>query len=398
VLQAFNARNLDFSNHFTSEFRVELDRGVGEAQCVPGTGWSVGPTGLSKRPMQANRRLHTGELLPGRAPAPGSHRGPLAAPLAILCAQVSSRQLFPDVPLLFTAVDDRYLAIPRRRRRMRLAVFLPATILPWSSMNYPPGACPRPARCSCVIGSGRDQQILAGSGSRRTSVLFFTSAASFVWSAESVPGMKSSIAARHLPANSAILLPDLRNRRGQDRPYADEHVIGEPHARGQCSIVWLRHSPSSGSGIVGGPPPRGVDWTISAPQCGELGDFTNLQWRSEPTSSVKISQSQLPSLLGDSSWSRNLRPMEHPREPAYQPESEVAAFDAPRLWMAYRNMRGAGRPLGALAIQAALILGLLFDATRTCYSLEIESRRTSHARRRHRPRMTMSTAHGLDRT
>src|SRR6187455_2802397 len=102
VLQSFNRGNL-IIDHFTGEFRVELDRRAGKPVNVVQV--TVGPTGFVGAPEQAVvefiRSTYAGRPPPDLIVT-------IAGPAAEFARKYRA-QLFPDTPLLFSAVDYRYL-------------------------------------------------------------------------------------------------------------------------------------------------------------------------------------------------------------------------------------------------------------------------------------------------
>ena len=102
VLQSFERGNM-IVDHFTTNFRVELDTQVEHPvnllQVV------VGPTGFVAAPEQATvdfiQSLYAGRPHPDLIVA--------VAGVASAFARRHRAQLFPEAPLLFAAVDQRYL-------------------------------------------------------------------------------------------------------------------------------------------------------------------------------------------------------------------------------------------------------------------------------------------------
>ena len=365
VLQAFNRGNL-ILDHFTSEFRVELDRGVGKpvnlVQVV------VGPTGFVEAPEQAIVDFIRANYA-GRAPP--DLIVTIAGPAAIF-ARKHRAQLFPDVPLLFAAVDDRYLkSAPATANEAAVSASNDFAAVIEDILQV----LPKTRQVFMVIGSGVInkfwRQRLEKDFSR------FHERVEFVWSADlSLDEILDRCA--HLPANSAIFYLTFGTD-ASGTAYADERVIGELHARANAPL-FAAHSPFFGSGIVGGRLMAMDDLARNA------ASSAIRILNGEPTSSVKFA-SQLPSLpVFD--W-RELRRWNIPE--SRLPAGSEVRFRRPSLWMAYRTAVLVA--LGALAIQAALILGLLFER-RARLRAEIESRRNLTLAADTDRRMTMSTLTG----
>ena len=139
VLQSFDRGNL-VVDHFTGNFRVELDQRAGQPVNVVQV--VVGPTGFVGAPEQAVvdyiRSTFADRPKPDLIVT-------VAGPAAVF-ARKYRQQLFPDTPLLFASVDQRYLRRraawgerDRRRGRQRFSA---------SSSMTSCSCCPRPGRCS----------------------------------------------------------------------------------------------------------------------------------------------------------------------------------------------------------------------------------------------------------
>ncbi len=102
VLQSFDRGNL-ILDHFTSNFRFELDRRVGGP--VNYVQFTVGQTGFVGAPEQAVvdfiRATFAGRPDPDLIVT-------FAGPAAVF-ARKYHQELFPDTPMLFGAIDQRYL-------------------------------------------------------------------------------------------------------------------------------------------------------------------------------------------------------------------------------------------------------------------------------------------------
>ena len=102
VLQSFDRGNLVL-DQFTGNFRVDLVQGAGTPVNIVQV--TVGPTGFVGAPEQAVvdfiRSTYADRPKPDLIVT-------VAAPAALF-ARKYRQQLFPDTPLLFTSVDQRFL-------------------------------------------------------------------------------------------------------------------------------------------------------------------------------------------------------------------------------------------------------------------------------------------------
>ena len=138
MLQSFDRGNLTL-DHFTGNFRVDLDqrpaRPVNVIQVV------VGPTGFVAAPEQAVVAYIRSTFVDRPKP---DLIVTVAGPAAMF-ARKYRQQLFPDTPLLFASVDQRFLAA-RRSADNETAV---AVVNDFPRHRRDICRCfPRPDRCS----------------------------------------------------------------------------------------------------------------------------------------------------------------------------------------------------------------------------------------------------------
>ena len=169
----------------------------------------------------------------------------VAGPAAVF-ARKHRQQLFPDTPLLFASVDQRFLRdAPLGENETAVAV-----------VNDFPGLVddilqllPETRQVFMVMGSGAARPILASSSSR-TSSSDFTIALTFIWSDDlSLPEILRRCAS--LPDQLGDLLSHLRHRR------AGRGVCGRASARrtsrhGECSPVCERTACTSAMELSAG--------------------------------------------------------------------------------------------------------------------------------------------------
>ena len=216
MLQSFDRGNLTL-DHFTGNFRVDLDQRAGTPVNVVQV--VVGPTGFVGAPEQAVvdyiRSIFADRPTPDLIVTVG---GPAA-----VFARKYRQQLFPDTPLLFASVDQRYLRdAPLGENETAVAV-----------VNDFPGLVddilqllPQTRQVFMVMGSGP----LGKFWRRELEDEFrrFHDRLTFVWSDDlSLPEILRRCAS--LPRDSAIFYLTF----GTDarvRAYADERVLADLHA------------------------------------------------------------------------------------------------------------------------------------------------------------------------
>jgi signal transduction histidine kinase len=345
LLQSFDRGSLVIDS-FTGNFRVDLDDRVGSPVNVVQI--VVGPTGFVGAAEQ-DVVAYIRSTYAGRA-------GPdlivtLAGPAAVF-ARKHRAQLFPDVPLLFAAVDHRYL------RNAPLGVLEAAVAV----TNHFPGviedirqALPETTQVFMITGAGPTGQFWR----RELEVdLKQFDDMTFLWSSEmSLAEILRRCAT--LPPRSAIFYINF----GTDAlggAYADERVLADLHATANAPIFSL-HTTALGHGIVGGR-------LMSIPELSRnTADVSARILNGQSPRSTDSAPFQVRQALFD--W----RELQRWRIPESRlPSGSVVSFRRPTLWEEYRlTVVGAA---AALVVQALLIAGLLYQR-RERQRAEIESRR-----------------------
>ena len=359
-------------DQFTGNFRVELDKRaqapVNVVQVV------LSPAGFGDGSEQAVVQYIQSIFID--RPKPDlimTITGPAAA-----FARKHRQQLFPDVPLLFASVDQRYLSdAPLGDNEIAVAV----------DNDYPRivddmlQLLPQTRQVFMVIGSGAVAQFwrreLEGELGR------FHDRLTFVWLDDlSFPEILRRCAS--LPDNSAIFYVTF----GTDAvgaAYADDRVLADLRSAANAPL-FAAHSVHMGTGIVG-------------------GALLSIEDLSRRTADVAVRL-----LNGASPKSVNI-PTQLPGPPTFDwrelqqwdiPESRlplgsVVLYRAPSLWSAYRGTVLSA--VGVLAVQSLLIVALLYQR-RARQRAEIESRRNlalaaDASRRQTMSALTNSIAHEL---
>lgn len=365
LLQSFN-RGILVVDHFTGEFRVELDQAAGKPANVVQV--VVGPTGF----VGASEQAVVAFIRSTYADRPPPDLVMTIAGPAATFARKYRAQLFPDRPVLFASVDSRYLqGAPLAENESAVPV-----------ANDYPGLVddilqllPETRQVFMVLGSGTLNKFwrpqLEAEFSR------FQDRVTFVWSGDlSFQEVMRSCA--HLPAHSAILYLSFGTD-ASGTAYADERVLAELHARANAPMFAL-HSPLFGSGIVGG----------------RLIEVDELA-RNTATAASRILDGASPGSVRVPAQSsgnpvfdwRELQRW-HIDERRLPAGSEVR-YRRPSLWSEYRTAVLAAACV--LAIQAFLIVGLLLER-RARLRAEIESRKNLTLAADTSRRVTMSALTG----
>jgi signal transduction histidine kinase len=346
VLQTFDRGNLVF-DEFTGEFRLGLDQRAGKPLNVVQV--VVGPTGFVGAPEQAVvdyiRSMFTDRPPPDLIVTVG---GPAA-----VFARRHRPQLFPETPLLFASVDERWIrGAPFGENESAIAVANDFPRLIDDILQLLPET--------------RQVFMLAGSGpigrfwrqKLETEFARFRDRVTFIWSDEmSLQDILRRCAS--LPGHSAIVYLTLGTD-AQGGAYADEQVLAALHATANAPLFGAQ-SPLLGHGIVGG--------TMVA--IGDLGRRTgNVAGRilnGEPPASLRVPPQSASQAMFD--W-RELRRWRIPE--SRLPDGSVVKFRAPSLWGEYKRTVLAA--IGALFLQSLLIARLLYER-RARQRAEIDSRR-----------------------
>ncbi len=371
LLQSFDRGNLS-TDYFTSNFRVDLDRLAGSPVNVVQV--VVGPSGPVGAPGQAVvdyiQATFTDRPKPDLIVTVGG-------PAAVFARQYR-RQLFPDTPLLFAAVDQRYLRdAPLGENETAVAVANDGPRLVDEILQL----LPQTKQVFMVTGSGQ----LATFWHRELDEEFrrFHGRLTFVWSDDlSLPEIVRRCAS--LPRDSAIFFLTF----GTDAErggYADERVLAELHATANAPMFGV-HSVFAGSGIVGGTL-MSIDDLVR-----NTADVANRLLNGAPPGSIKVPpQSPGPPIFD---W-RELQRWGIPENRL--PAGSVVRYRRPSLWHEYRL--AVVSAIGALALQSLLIIGLVYQR-RARHRAEIDSRRSlaiaaDVSRRETMSALTGSIAHEL---
>ena len=286
--------------------------------------------------------------------------------------------LFPDTPLLFASVDQRYLRdAPLGENETAVAVDNDFPRLIDDILQV----LPQTRQVFMVTGSGQ-----IGKFWRRELEEQFTrfhDRLTFVWFDDlSLPEILRRSA--NLPANSAIFYLTF----GTDAAgaaYADERVLADLHATANAPL-FAAHSVYLGAGVVG-------------------GSLMAIDELSRRTADVAIR------LLNGASPRSITVPLQPPGLPIFDwrelqrwgipesrlPQGSVVRYRGPSVWRAYRGT--VLTAAGVLAIQSLLIVGLLYQR-RARRRAETESRKNlalaaDASRRQTMAALTSSIAHEL---
>jgi signal transduction histidine kinase len=359
-------------DRFTTNFHVELDerseRPVNFVQIV------VAPIG----PVGAPERAIVDFIVSTFADGPKPELIVTVSGPASIFARKYRKQLFPDTPLLFAAVDERYLrAAPLGQNESAVAV----------SNNFPRliddilQVLPQTRQVFVVAGSGQ----LATFWRRELEEPFsrFRDRLTFEWLDQlSLAEMLRRCAS--LPNHSAIFYLNF----GTDAAgaaYADERVLAELHATANAPVFGSQ-SVHLGTGVVGG-----TMMSVDA-LAHNTADAAIRLLNGAPPGSINI-------------------PPQRPDQPTFDwrelqrwgiaetrlPAGSVVRNRAPSLWRAYRGIVLSA--LGVLAVQSLLIGGLLYQR-RARRRAESDSRRNLSlaadvARRQTMSALTSSIGHEL---
>ncbi len=346
VLQSLDRGNLIIDS-FTGNFRVELDQRAGRpvnfVQIV------VGPRGFVAPPEQA-----VVDYVRSTFP---DHAKPdlivtVAGPAAVF-ARKHRQELFPDTPLLFASVDQRFLRdAPLGTNETAVAVVndFPGLIDQIQQLR------PQTRQVFMILGSGQ----IGHFWRRELEDQFkrFHERLTFIWSNDlSLPEMLRRCA--NLPPDSAILYLAF----GTDAlggAYADERVLPDLHATANAPL-FASHSPLFGYGIVGG----------------SLMSMDDLS-HSTADAAVRILNGAPPASI--------TVPPQRPGKPVFDwrelqrwgisenrlPPGSLVRYRGPSLWEEYRLIVLSGA--GAMVVQSLLIIGLLYQR-RARQQAELDSRR-----------------------
>ena len=365
VLQSLDRGNLILDS-FSGAFRIDMDARM--AAPVTFTEFVVNPSGFNVTPEAAIVDFLRQAFV--NRPAPDlvmTTAGPAAT-----FARKYRRQLFPESPLLFTAVDERFLrATPLADNETAVAVANDFAAVVDDILQL----LPQTSNVFVVMSSGP----LGRFWYRELDRDFqrFWGRVTFRWSTDlSLPEILRRVSS--LPENSAVLYHSFSTD-AQGGAYPEARVLDEIHAVANAPLFGSQ-SPQLGHGIVGGRL-MGVDEIV----------------RTSVDTAVSILDGTSPA---------NVRPPVHrPGTPTFDwhelrrwgisesrlPPGSIVQFRPPGLWIQYR-----AEVLTTLAVvitQSVLIVGLLYQR-RARRRAEVESRRSLSLAADASRRVTMSTMTG----
>jgi signal transduction histidine kinase len=333
VLQSFDRGNLVL-DHFAGNFRFEMVQGAQTP--VNFVHITVGPTGS----VGASEPALVEFIRSTFADRPKPDLIVTVAAPATIFARKYRQQLFPDTPLLFAAVDQRYLlGAPLGENEAAVSVVNDFPKLVDDIMQV----LPETKQVFMVMGSGPIGQLWRQEVENQFKR--FHDRVTFVWS-DNLSLAETLRRCANLPEHSAIFYFAF----GADATgtaYADERVLAELHATANAPL-FAAHSVYLGTGIVGG--------TVMV-----IEDLA----RNTADAAIRI-------LSGESASTIRLLP-QSPGRPIFDwrelqrwdiPESRLPArsevrYRPPSLWHEHRVAILIAA--GALVIQALLIVGLLFQ-------------------------------------
>ena len=371
VLQSFDRGNVSV-DQFTGNFRVELDqRAEGPVNVVQVV---VGPTGSVGAPEQAVVDYIRSTFVDRPKP---DLIVTVAGPAAVF-ARKYRQQLFPDSPILFASVDQKYLGdAPLGDNETAVAVVNDYSRAIEGILQL----LPQTRQVFMVTGSGQ----IGRFWHRELESEFkrFHDRLKFVWF-DDLSLQETLRRCASLPDNSAILFIAF----GMDATgaaYADERVFAELHAAANAP-VFAAHSVFLGAGVVGG------SLLSIADLSRDTADVAVRLLNGAPPGSVRLP----PKPLGQPTF--DWRELEQWGIPESRlPPGSVVRYRAPSLWRAYRGTVLSA--VGVLAVQSLLIIGLLYQR-RARRRAETESRKNltlaaDASRRQTMSALTSSIAHEL---
>jgi signal transduction histidine kinase len=345
MLHSLNRGNLVL-DHFTGDFRVRLDRQAGKPVNVVQV--VVGPTGFVGASNQAVvdyvRSLYADRAPPDLVMSVG---GPAAA-----FTRQHRRQLFPETPLLFAAVDHRYLRdAPLSDNETAVAVVNDFPRLIDDILRLLPGT----KQVFMVIGSGSLgrfwRRVLEAEFAR------FRDRLTFIWSDDlSLPDMMGRVA--NLPSHSAIVYLTFGTD-AQGGAYADQPVLADLHAAANAPM-FSAFSSVFGHGIVGG------SMMSIGDLAGSTADVAGRLLNGATPASLRIAPLSAGGPMFD--W-RELQKWGIPE--SRLPPGSVVHFRGPSLWDEYK--RAVLAAIGVLVLQSLLIAALLYER-RARRRAELDSR------------------------
>jgi signal transduction histidine kinase len=347
VLQSFD-RGYLVPDAFTGDLRVELDHRsaapVNVIQIV------VGPTGFVGASDQAVvdyiRSTFAGHRAPDLIVA-------VSGPASIF-ARKYRQHLFPDTPLLLTAVDLRYLReVPVAANESSVAVDNDFSLIVDDMLQLLPDT----KQVFLVMGSGPLARFWHRELER--ALHRFQPRVTFIWSDEmSVPTILKRCST--LPPHTTIYFFTL-GADAEGSAYADERVLADLHATANAPVFGA-HSVMLDHGIVGG---RVMDIEHLARN---TADATLRILNGAPPASVTVPAQKPGRPVFD--W-RELQRWKIPE--SRLPAGSEVRFRGPSPWQEYRwTIVGA---IATLIIESLLIVGLIYQR-RARQRAELESKRS----------------------
>ena len=371
VLQSFDRGNAAV-DQFSTNFRVELDQRVeGPVNVVQVV---VGPTGFVGPPEQAVVDYIRSTFV--NRPTPDLIVT-IAGPAAVF-ARKYRQQLFPETPVLFASVDQKYLRdAPLGDNETAVAVVNDFPRVIENVLQL----LPQTRQVVMVVGSGPIGQFWR----RELENEFrrFHDRLTFVWF-DQLSVQETLRRSASLPENSAIVYV-IFSTDGAGVAFADERMFAELHATANAPL-FAPLSVYLGAGVVGGSLLSISDLSR------DTADVAVRLLNGAPPSSIRLPSRAAGQPTFD--W-RELQRWGIPE--SRLPPGSVVRYRAPSLWSAYRRpVLGA---VGVLAIQSLLIIGLLYQR-RARRQAEMESRNNlalaaDAGRRLTMSALTSSIAHEL---
>jgi signal transduction histidine kinase len=346
MLQSFD-RGILVIDQFTGDFRIGLDQRVGGTVNVVQI--VVGPTGFVGAPEQAVVDYIRASF--AKHPPPDLIVT-VAGPAAVF-ARKYRQQLFPGTPLLFAAVDQRWLVdAPLGDNESAVTVDNDFPRLIDDILRVLPDT----RQVFMVVGSGD----LGRFWHRKLETAFtrFRERVTFVWSEEmSLEEVLRRCAS--LPSHSAIIYLSLGTD-AKGGAYADVPVLADLHAKANAPIFGS-HATLLGYGIVGGSMISVEDLSRTA------ADAASRILEGAPPGSIRAA----PLLAGQPTFDwRELQRWGIPE--SRLPPGSVVKFRSPSLWDEYKLTVLAA--IALLVLQSLLILRLVYEH-RARQRAEVESRR-----------------------
>jgi signal transduction histidine kinase len=371
VLQSFDRGNTAV-DQFTTSFRVELDQRVeGPVNVVQIV---VGPTGFVSAPEQAMVDYIRSTFL--NRPNPDLIVT-IAGPAAVF-ARKYRQQLFPETPVLFASVDQKYLRdAPLGDNETAVAVVNDYPRVIENVLQL----LPQTRQVVMVVGSGPVGQFWR----RELENEFrrFQDRLTFAWF-DQLSVQETLRRSASLPENSAIVYV-IFSTDGTGMAFADERMFSELHATANAPL-FAPFSVYLGAGVVGGSLLSMSDLSR------DTADVAGRLLNGAPPSSIRLPSRGAGQPTFD--W-RELQRWGIPE--SRLPPGSIVRYRAPSLWSAYRSTVLSA--MGVLVIQSLLIAGLLHQR-RARRRAEIESRRNlslaaDASRRQTMSALTSAIAHEL---